>query len=196
MEEIKDITEIDLTFAKKVMSGCDVDLFACYQCEKCTNGCPVTFTMDYHPHQIIRMVQLGLKEEISKSTSIWVCASCETCFTRCPNEIDIPKLMDYLKQWILSKGEKPVEKTVALFHKAFLNNIRKFGRIHETTLMRDFVISTAIAEKRINLKDMLRNLKLGLQMLKRGRLAFVPSKTGGKDKVRNIFEKRDLKIEG
>ena len=196
MKESKDITRIDLGFAKKVMSGCGVDLFACYQCEKCTNGCPVTFAMDYHPHQIIRMVQLGLTEEISNSTSIWVCASCETCFTRCPNEIDIPKLMDYLKQWILSKGEKPVEETVALFHKSFLNNIRKFGRIHETSLMRNYMLSTAIAEKRIDLKEMLRNLKLGLKMLKRGRLAFIPHKTGGKDEVRNIFKKRDSGIEG
>ena len=187
MKPGNDITSIDSGFAKKVASASGVDLFACYQCGKCTNGCPVTFAMDYHPHQIIRMVQLGLSEEILHAKSIWVCASCETCFTRCPNEIDIPRLMDYLKQWVLSQGEKPAEWSVAAFHQAFLSNIKNFGRVNEAFLMGAYQLKTAKAEKRLNVKEMLKNLKLGLQMLKRGRLSFIPQKTGGKEAVRKLF---------
>ena len=55
----------------------------------CSDGCPVAYVMDYYPNQIIHMVRLGLKDKILNSTTIWLCASCETCATRCPNEIDI-----------------------------------------------------------------------------------------------------------
>lgn len=188
MKANNDITKIDFGFAKKVASDSGVDLFACYQCGKCTNGCPVTFAMDYLPHQIIRMVQLGLSEEILHARSMWVCASCETCFTRCPNEIDMPKLMDYLKRWILSQGEKPAVGSVAAFHQAFLDNIRSFGRVNEAFLMGAYHLKIAKAEKRMDAKEMISNLKLGLQMLKRGRLSFIPQKTGGKEAVRKLFE--------
>lgn len=188
MEVKQDITRIDSDFAKEVVSASGVDLFACYQCEKCTNGCPVTFAMDYYPHQVIRLVQLGLTKEIAHTRSIWVCASCETCFTRCPNEIDIPKLMDYLKQWILRQGGKPAEGTVATFHQVFLDNIRRFGRVNEMLLMGLYQLKAAQAEKRLNVKEMIRNLKLGVQMLKKGRLTFIPQKTGGKKAVRKLFK--------
>ncbi len=190
MKTSDDISEINSGFAKKVVAGSSVELFACFQCEKCTNGCPVTFTMDYGPHQIVRMAQFGLVEDISCANTMWVCASCETCFTRCPNGIDIPKLMDYLKQWVLGKGDKPVEGPVAAFHQAFLGNIRKFGRIHEAALMRAFQLKCMIAGKGVGPKEVLKNLKLGFSMLKRGRLALVPRKTGGKDAVRKLFEKK------
>ena len=190
MKESKDITAIDSGFAKKVASASNVDLFACYQCGKCTNGCPATFAMDYYPHQVVRLVQLGLIEEIMRAGTIWVCASCETCFTRCPNEIEIPNLMDYLKRWVLSQGEKAAEGAVEAFHQTFLNNIRRFGRIHEVTLMRDYLLKTAIAQKRLDPKQMMKNIKLGIRMLKRGRLSFIPRKTGGKEAVRKLFKKR------
>jgi len=63
----------------------------CFQCFKCSLGCPVSFAMDYLPHQLLRMVQMGLKDRVLHSHTIWVCAACETCTTRCPNHIDIAR---------------------------------------------------------------------------------------------------------
>lgn len=191
MEVKRDITSIDSGFAIKVAAASSVDLFACYQCGKCTNGCPVTFAMDYHPHQIIRMVQLGLTEEIARAKSIWVCTSCETCFTRCPNEIDIPKLMDHLKHWVLSQGKKPADGAVASFHQVFIDTIRRFGRVNETFLMGVYQLKTARAEQRLNAKQILKNLKLAVRMLRRGRLTFIPQKTRGKRTVRKLFANRN-----
>src|SRR3990172_4909871 len=71
---------------------------ACYQCRKCTNGCPLAFAMDVMPNQVMRMAQLGLGEELLGCKTIWICASCQTCTTRCPNDIDIAHLMDSLRQ--------------------------------------------------------------------------------------------------
>ena len=98
--------------------------------------------------------------------------------------------MDYLKGWVLSEGEKPVEGAVAAFHQSFLKNIKKFGRIHETALMRDYLFRCAIEEKKIEPKMLLKNIKLGLRMLKRGRLSLIPQKTGGKKAVRELYKKR------
>jgi heterodisulfide reductase subunit C len=191
MKANSDIERIDLRFAREMVSASDIDLFACYQCQKCTNGCPVTFAMDYGPHEIIRMLQLGLTEDIARANTAWVCASCETCFTRCPQQIEIPKLMDHLKQWILRQGERPAEGIVAAFHQAFLDNIRRFGRVNETVLMAEFQLRSAKAEKRFDAKEAMKNMKLGLAMLKRGRLGLVPKKTGGKQAVRKLFSGKD-----
>jgi heterodisulfide reductase subunit C len=191
MKPVTDIEKIDVKFAREVASACCADLFACYQCEKCTNGCPVTFAMDYGPHQIIRMLQLGLTEEIASANTPWVCASCETCLTRCPQQIEIPELMDHLKHRILRQGEKPVEGVIAAFHEAFLENIRRFGRINETVLMTSFQLKSAKAGKAFDAKEAFKNLKLGLGMLKRGRLAFVPKKAEGQEAVQKLFNKNE-----
>jgi len=190
MKATGEIAQIDLSFAKEAASTGGVDLFACYQCQKCTNGCPVAFTMDYGPHEMIRMLQLGLTEEIGRANTVWMCASCETCFTRCPQQIDIPALMDYLKQWLLRRGDKPADSAVVGFHQAFLENIRRFGRVNETVLMAEFQLKSLATGKAFDPKEALNNLKLGMSMLKRGRLSLVPKKTGGRDAVRKLFENR------
>jgi len=184
------ILKVDTTFAQQGASDWKVDLFACYQCGKCSNGCPVTFAMDYLPHQLIRMLQLGLTEEVLGSKTIWVCASCETCYTRCPNEIEISKLMDDLKQEVLKQGRKPEQEAVARFHEVFLNNIKKFGRINETTLMGVYQIKSFwsdLKKSRIDFEGLFKNMGLGLSMLKRGRLSLFPQWKTRKE-VRGLFK--------
>ncbi len=174
------ILNVDTTFAQQGASDWKVDLSACYQCGKCSNGCPVTFAMDYLPHQLIRMLQLGLTEEVLQSKTIWVCSSCETCYTRCPNEIEIPKLMDDLKQEVLKQGREPEQEAVARFHEIFLNNIKKFGRINETSLMSVYQMKSSwsdLKKSRIDFAGLFENMGLGLNMLKRGRLSLFPGRT-------------------
>lgn len=193
--DVGNALKIDLGPAKKISTACAVDLFSCFQCEKCTNGCPVTFAMDYYPHQIIRMLQLGLLEQVFASRSIWVCASCETCFTRCPHEIEIPRLMDHLKHQLMAQGKDPAdpaEQKVAEFHKAFLGNIRTFGRVNETFLMGNYqlkVLKSELRKGKIDIPNILKNLKLGVKMLNRGKLSFIPRRVGT-DAIRECFVKR------
>ena len=187
------LLKVDTTFARQGASDWKVDLFACYQCVKCSNGCPLTFAMDYPPHQLIRMLQLGMKEEVLGSRTIWVCSSCETCYTRCPNEIEIPKLMDDLKQEVLKQGRKPEQEAVALFHEVFLNNIKKFGRINETSLMSVYQMKSSwsdLKKSKIDFAGLFKNMGLGLNMLKRGRLSLFPRKNLGKE-VRGLFMEND-----
>jgi heterodisulfide reductase subunit C len=184
------ILEVDTAFARRVVTGWQVKLFSCYQCGKCSNGCPVTFAMDFLPHQLIRMLQLGLEEEVLGSKTIWVCASCETCYTRCPNEIEISKLMDDLKQEVLRQDRKPEQEAVARFHKVFLSNIKKFGRINETSLMGVYQMKSSwsdLKKSRIDFPGLFKNMGLGLNMLKRGRLSLFPRKNLSQE-VRELFK--------
>ncbi|MBW1839975.1 MAG: 4Fe-4S dicluster domain-containing protein, partial [Deltaproteobacteria bacterium] len=113
----------DSSWLYEVEKSSGVKVSACYQCKKCSSGCPVTFAMDYLPNKLLHMIQMGLKDEVLKSATIWVCASCETCTTRCPNDIDIARIMDVMRRESLKSGLATGEKKVPVFHDAFLSSI-------------------------------------------------------------------------
>lgn len=106
----------------------------CYQCGKCSAGCPASYVMDMGPRQIMRAIQLGLKKDILDSSTIWLCISCQTCSARCPNEIDIARVMESLRWLAAAEKSEPAEKGIELFHRLFLTIIQRFGRIHELSL--------------------------------------------------------------
>ncbi len=92
-------------FVTKVEELSGQNLLACYQCGKCSAGCPAISEMDILPNQIIRYAQLGMKDELLKSKSIWICASCFTCNARCPKGINIAEVIEALRQILLRKRE-------------------------------------------------------------------------------------------
>jgi len=90
-------------FVQQVEEISGQDLLSCNQCGKCSAGCPVVAAMDLLPSQVIRMAQLGM-EDVLESNTIWICASCLTCGTRCPKGVDLPRLMEALRQIALRQG--------------------------------------------------------------------------------------------
>lgn len=96
-------------FVKKVEELSGQNLLACYQCGKCSAGCPAVSQMDILPNQIIRLAQLGLKEELLKSRAIWLCASCMTCNTRCPKGINIAEVIEAVRLILLRKSKDHLE---------------------------------------------------------------------------------------
>ncbi len=93
------------SFVGKVEEISGQNLLACYQCGKCSAGCPAISEMDILPNQIIRYAQLGLKDELLQSKSIWICASCFTCNARCPKGINIAEVIEAIRQILLRKRE-------------------------------------------------------------------------------------------
>ena len=87
-------------FVRRVRAISGQELLACNQCGKCSAGCPVAFAMDLLPSQVIRLVQLGLEEAL-EAESIWTCAACQTCLSRCPRGVDLPRVMEALRQIVL-----------------------------------------------------------------------------------------------
>jgi len=155
----------------------------CYQCQKCTNGCPMTFAMDIFPHRVIHSIQLGLIDEVVNSDTIWVCASCETCTTRCPNEIDIAHIMDTLRQLSMKRGVKKSHKQAQIFHQVFLANIKRLGRMHELSMAMVFTLRSE------GLKGLGRQAKLGINLLRKNKMKLIPDRLGpGKD-LKEIFHK-------
>jgi heterodisulfide reductase subunit C len=97
------------SFVSKVEELSGQNLLACYQCGKCSAGCPAVEDMDILPNQILRYAQLGLKEDLLKSKSIWICASCFTCNVRCPKGINIAEVIEAVRQILLRKREDHVK---------------------------------------------------------------------------------------
>jgi len=112
----------------------DEKIKKCYQCGKCTAGCPVAFSMDNPPRQIFRLLQVGLAQEALESSSIWTCAACQTCYTRCPRGVDVPRVMQALV--IIAKGKGIVpEKNIKIFKDLFLTFVERNGKVHEMGLI-------------------------------------------------------------
>jgi heterodisulfide reductase subunit C len=161
---------------------------ACYQCRKCSNGCPLTFAMDLLPDRVIRLALLGQAEQVLRSNTIWVCSSCETCTTRCPNGIDIAGVMDWLKEEAVKRGLAVPQKAVAEFHRIFLKTIKASGgRISETALMQRFTLFKL--RRKFDVEDLRQNLKLGLELWKRGRLRLLGHhRLRGHSEIKKIFQ--------
>ena len=114
----------------------------CYQCGKCSGGCPVVAEMEISPNRVIRMVQLGLEEEALSNETIWYCAACGTCNGRCPMGIDIVCIMDTLRALAEHKKHPPGGARVWTFYRSFLECIRQFGRLSEIGLMGSYNINS------------------------------------------------------
>ena len=120
-------------FVAKVEELSGQNLLACYQCGKCSAGCPAVTQMDILPNQIIRFAQLGFKDELLKSKSIWICASCFTCNARCPKGISIAEVIEAIRQILLRKREDHIRvEKLSDSEKgdippiALISNLRKF----------------------------------------------------------------------
>jgi heterodisulfide reductase subunit B len=158
-------TQISTALAERIREKTGENVFLCYQCTKCTSGCPLAQHFDLAPNQVMRATQLGIEELIYESKSPWLCASCQTCTTRCPQGIDIARVMDFIISEALEKGVKPMVPEVALFSKVFLRDVDILGRSYELGL---------IAEMNLRTKQPFKDLDVGLEMIKHGKISFLP----------------------
>lgn len=155
-------------------AGTDINL--CYQCGKCSAGCPAAFAMDFTPRRIIRLLQLDMVDKALSAESIWICATCETCSARCPRGVDIASLMDTLRREALQQGK--VDKKVAAFNRAFLGCVKNFGKVYELGLMLQYNTATG---------QFFKDAELGLPMMTRGKVGILPEKIKGRKEMQQIF---------
>ena len=160
-------------------SGVQVEV--CYQCGKCSAGCPAAEFMDLMPRQIMRAVQLGQAELALRSRTIWLCASCQTCSARCPMELDVARVMDVLRQMARSRGIQPAEKGVVLGYDLFLESVKRLGRLYEVGLVAGVNFGT--------LHPLANVVDVGLPMFLKGKLNLVPGWSGSGE-VKRIFVKK------
>jgi heterodisulfide reductase subunit B len=172
------------TLAQTIQAEIDENVFLCYQCVKCTSGCPLSDHFDLTPNQVMRALQLGDKS-VLESKTIWLCASCQTCTTRCPQGLDIAGIMDALRIEAKRRGLSPAIPEVEAFSNIFLRDIGLLGRLYEVGLMGGMYLATA---GKI-LKDtgqLQKDMGMGLEMMKRRKLKLVPGLTRPPRKVKPV----------
>ena len=172
----------DPSFVSAVPEKSGVDINPCYQCMTCTLGCPAAYKMDLKPHQVIRMVQNGAREEVLGCMAIWQCVSCETCYTRCPNGINIPVMMDTLKAMAVKEKAANRKAMGPVFNRIFLDGIRQNGVLFELGMMMRLKMAT---------RDLFSDTIMGLVMMLKGKLSLRPHHFSGHDNMKNIFRKSE-----
>jgi len=109
------------------------NLLACYQCGRCSAGCPAAAVMDLLPNQVVRLVQLGLVRDAMASRTIWFCAACLACEARCPKGVDLPRVMEALRELVMERGNDYLPPSAILQQnldewpqQAFIGGFRKY----------------------------------------------------------------------
>ena len=166
-------------FALEVGRRLGQKVAVCYQCGKCTAGCPMVWDMDLAPNQVVHAVQMGERELALGCKTIWVCAACETCSTRCPKEFDIARLMNVLREMSLeARIMHPDVSDIIDFHLSFLDSVKRHGRTFEPEMIADYKFRSG---------HLLQDVINAVGMLRRGKLRLLPHTIRGARSVRRIF---------
>jgi len=156
----------------------EVSLEKCYQCKKCSVGCPVAGEVKAAPAEIIRRLQLGAGNELLQTDLIWMCLSCDTCYARCPNEINFAGIIDALRSVALENGTPKPPGNPPLFNRLFLNTVKAFGRVYDLQ---------AIAVYKIRTLNLRQDMEKFPTMLRKGKMSLLPSTGGNRKMTRRIF---------
>ncbi|MFA5399927.1 MAG: 4Fe-4S dicluster domain-containing protein [Dehalococcoidia bacterium] len=159
------------------MSGVKLD--TCYQCRKCSAGCPVAGPAGSAPSEIIRRLHLGAGDELLQSGLVWMCLSCETCYGRCPMQINFPAVIDTLRSLSIAKGIKAPKGDMPLFNRMFLQNVKIFGRSYDLSMIMGYKLGSG---------KIMDDAEKFPAMLGKGKMAILPPSGADKKTVRRIFE--------
>ena len=154
----------------------------CIQCGTCTGSCHVSYAMDIPPRQLIALFRAGELETVMKSRSIWICASCYACTTRCPSGIKITDIIYALKRTVMEKNYHSKAHQVQILANLFIQNLMSYGRLHEGTLIRKYYMKT-------DFKRLFRLVPLARKMFKTKRLALFPKRIKAHHSLSRIIKK-------
>lgn len=162
------------TLAEELKAATGLNPADCYQCGKCSAGCPMATETSLRPHDVMRMIVGGKKDQLLASESIWLCLTCETCSARCPNECDPARMVDALRE--MAAGKAP--RNIGAFHRSFLDQIKMTGRMFELGL---------IVQYKLRSGALMQDVLTTPGVIARGKLKFLPAPIKGVGDVRRIF---------
>jgi heterodisulfide reductase subunit C len=157
----------------------------CIQCGTCTGTCPVSYTMDITPREIIALFRAGDIETILSSRTIWICASCYSCTIRCPQGVKVTDILYTLKRLAMENEIFPKKFPVYALSNAFVKFTNMFGRSYEPGLILAYYLRT-------NPFKLFGMLPLFLKLAPRGRIGLLPHKIKGKKNFSKILKEADI----
>ncbi|MDI7277729.1 MAG: heterodisulfide reductase-related iron-sulfur binding cluster, partial [Anaerolineae bacterium] len=164
------------SLAALVAERAATNVYQCYQCRRCTSGCPLAHHFDLAPNQVVRAVQLDRRAALLRSRMIWLCASCQVCTTRCPQNLDVARVVDVLRIMAQEEGIPAAVPAVHIFSAAALRSIRAFGRLYELGLMAELYVRLLLA-RMLDVRRLLTvDLPLALRLLAAGKLRLLPKR--------------------
>jgi len=183
------LSKENLKLARDLQSLTGENVMLCFQCKKCTLGCPSAYMMRMKPHELMRAIQLGLEEEVYWSGTIWICLSCETCNTRCPQEINILGVIDGLREMAISRKVDHYNPHPAIpaLHRIFMALVERFGKIYELGLA--LLIN-------LRMLNPMKDIDMASPMLLKGKLKPLPHSSHGAKELRQVMSRiRELEKE-
>ncbi len=187
MESVTDlsqtvINELGSRFEAEVAAEVGpLDLAYCFQCGTCSGSCPTVDRMSYGPRRIMQMIRLGMAETVLRSKDIWVCVSCYSCSARCPQGIKVVEVMTVLRNLSMAKGL--AQDKEATFTRAFMDVVARYGRMYEPELLIRYYMSGR------NLGGLLKQAGLGLNMLRKGKIALRPGRVDDIAEIAKIWSR-------
>jgi heterodisulfide reductase subunit C len=158
----------------------------CFNCTGCTVGCPVTeIDKTYNPRMILRKAILGMRKEVLSDESLWLCASCYTCYERCPQDVKITEVIGAIRaiaQREANAGKIKLDNPKPLFDHLFIDSVRKNGKWYEAGVSGTFMLKTKGIGGAIGYAPM------GFELWKKGKLSILPHTIKGKDEIKRICE--------
>jgi heterodisulfide reductase subunit C len=122
---------------------------------------------DLPPHSVVRIAREGSVTDLLACRMIWLCASCVTCSTRCPNKVPVAELMDALRQEANARGVACALPDIRTSYAAFLDEIRRRGRLHEVSFINRYKWRSG---------HWLQDARLGAALFLRGKLKMWPER--------------------
>ena len=169
-------------FLREVERRSGTQVSACFQCHKCSTGCPIGPDMDFLSSQVMRLIHLGQEDSALESRAIWLCASCEACTTRCPMRIDIAAVMDALRVMAVERQADLPDARGEQFNRSFLRSVRRNGRVYELGMM---------AAYKLRSRDFLSDVEKTGKMMGKGKLSLLPKRSGSAAEVREVFRRAE-----
>ena len=169
-------------FAEEVERRSGTPLSTCFQCHKCSTGCPIGPDMDLLPSQVLRLIHLGAEAEVLQSQAIWLCASCEACTTRCPMGIDLAAVMDSLRMLAVERKVSGPDEHGKHFNHSFLSSVRHHGRVFEVGMLAFYKLRSG---------DLFSDVDKVPQMLAKGKLSLLPHRSKSAKRVRELFRRAE-----